>query len=100
MLQQADTQKRGYLDFTDFKRFVKSLKSRPELDRLYKKVSDGSDELTFSAFERFMRTTQKVSPHVRHNDVRSNLCTVVSQWYRTRAHFLALRIQSQQREAS
>ncbi|KAI0657617.1 1-phosphatidylinositol-4,5-bisphosphate phosphodiesterase 1 [Cubamyces menziesii] len=59
--QQADTQKRGYLDFTDFKRFVKSLKSRPELDRLYKKVSDGSDELTFSAFERFMRTTQKSS---------------------------------------
>ncbi|KAH9903290.1 1-phosphatidylinositol-4,5-bisphosphate phosphodiesterase 1 [Cubamyces lactineus] len=59
--QQADTQKRGYLDFTDFKRFVKSLKSRPELDRLYKKISGGGDELTFSAFEQFMRVTQKSS---------------------------------------
>ncbi|KAI0772976.1 1-phosphatidylinositol-4,5-bisphosphate phosphodiesterase 1 [Trametes elegans] len=57
--KQADSQKRGYLDFNDFKQFVKSLKARPELDRLYKKLVNGGDVLTFTAFEQFMRDTQK-----------------------------------------
>ena len=54
-------QNRGYLDFNDFRRFVKGLKARPELDRLHKKLSqDFGGILTYAAFERFMRTTQKV----------------------------------------
>ncbi|KAI0366571.1 PLC-like phosphodiesterase [Pilatotrama ljubarskyi] len=75
--QQADTQQRGYLDFADFKRFVKSLKARPELDRLYKKLVNGGDGLTFSAFEEFMRTTQKSSlsrPELEHIFLRYSTC--------------------------
>ncbi|KAI0357698.1 PLC-like phosphodiesterase [Trametes cingulata] len=67
--QQADSQQRGYLDFADFKRFVKSLKARPELDRLYKKLVNGADGLTFPAFEEFMRSTQKSTlsrPELEH----------------------------------
>lgn len=55
-----DSQHRGYLDFSDFKRFVKSLKARPEVDRLYKKVAAGKNAITYAAFEKFMRTSQKV----------------------------------------
>ncbi|EIM87228.1 uncharacterized protein STEHIDRAFT_146709 [Stereum hirsutum FP-91666 SS1] len=36
--QQADVSNAGYLDFANFQRFVKLLKTRPELDRLYKKL--------------------------------------------------------------
>ena len=56
---------RGYLDFTDFKRFVKSLKARPELDRLFKKITGGEPAMTFPMFERFMRDSQKVRPASR-----------------------------------
>ena len=59
-MQQADSQNRGYLDFADFKRFVKSLKARPELDRLFKKITNGESEMSFAAFEQFMRNSQKV----------------------------------------
>ncbi|KAL0568203.1 hypothetical protein V5O48_013787 [Marasmius crinis-equi] len=34
----ADSSHRGFLDFDDFKQFVKLLKARPELDRLYRKL--------------------------------------------------------------
>jgi phosphatidylinositol phospholipase C delta len=60
--QQADTQNRGFLDFSQFQRFVKMLKSRPELDRLYKKICSANHGLfDFHAFEVFMRDSQKVS---------------------------------------
>ena len=60
-VQQADTQNRGYLDFADFKLFVKSLKARPELDRLFKKITNGESGLKFPEFEQFMRKSQKVT---------------------------------------
>ncbi|CDO77451.1 hypothetical protein BN946_scf184857.g58 [Trametes cinnabarina] len=59
--QQADTQNRGFLDFADFKLFVKCLKARPELDRLFKKLANGGSGLTLSSFEDFMRNIQKSS---------------------------------------
>jgi phosphatidylinositol phospholipase C delta len=61
-VQQADVQRRGFLDFDDFKRFVKLLKARPEVKRLYKKLcSFGGGSFSFQTFERFMRDHQKVS---------------------------------------
>ncbi|KAH9030092.1 PLC-like phosphodiesterase [Lactarius hengduanensis] len=51
--RQADVQKRGFLDFTDFKRFVKSLKARPELCSL----DNGS--FSYRTFDHFMRIHQK-----------------------------------------
>lgn len=54
--------RRGFLDFDDFKRFVKLLKARPEVKRLYKKLcSLGEGSFSFQTFERFMRDHQKVS---------------------------------------
>ncbi|THH08231.1 hypothetical protein EW145_g2843 [Phellinidium pouzarii] len=58
---EADTQKRGYLDFNDFRRFVKLLKDRPELKRLYRKLIGDYDTFNFGVFEKFMRTYQKSS---------------------------------------
>lgn len=55
-------QRREFLDFDDFKRFVKRLKARPEVERLYKKLSSfGGGTFSFETFERFMRDHQKVS---------------------------------------
>jgi phosphatidylinositol phospholipase C, delta len=60
--QQADVNNRGYLDFPQFQRFVKMLKARPELDRLYKKICSANNRLfDFPTFEVFMRNSQQVS---------------------------------------
>ena len=62
-VQQADVQNRGFLDFADFQRFVKLLKTRPELERLYKKLcAVHGGTFNFGVFEYFMREHQKVSP--------------------------------------
>jgi phosphatidylinositol phospholipase C delta len=50
------------LDFDDFKRFVKLLKARPEVKRLYEKLcSHDKGSFSFKTFEHFMRDHQKVS---------------------------------------
>ncbi|KAH9077817.1 PLC-like phosphodiesterase [Lactarius deliciosus] len=55
-----DVQKRGFLDFTDFKRFVKSLKARPEVERRYKKLcSLDNGSFSYRTFDHFMRIHQK-----------------------------------------
>ncbi|RDB15543.1 1-phosphatidylinositol 4,5-bisphosphate phosphodiesterase 1 [Hypsizygus marmoreus] len=58
----ADTEKKGYLDFTGFQTFVKTLKRRPDIESLYQKLStsDGST-FDFPAFEKFMRESQQSS---------------------------------------
>ncbi|KAF6757913.1 phosphoinositide-specific phospholipase C [Ephemerocybe angulata] len=60
LFQQADDQRRGYLDFDDFRRFVKLLKGRPEVHRLYNKLKarNGGD-FDYGVFELFMREKQK-----------------------------------------
>ncbi len=60
LVQRADTRQRQYLDFDDFRRFVKLLKGRPEIDRLYKKLMADSGIFDFNVFEKFMRENQKV----------------------------------------
>ena len=60
-LQEADSQGRSYLDFEDFRSFVKLVKVRPEITRLYKKLAaDNNSVFDFSVFENFKRETQKV----------------------------------------
>lgn len=62
LFKQADSQQSGFLDFTDFRKFVKLLKGRPELDLLYKKLSSkNGGKFTFTTFEAFMRNCQKSS---------------------------------------
>ncbi|KAF8331226.1 phosphoinositide-specific phospholipase C [Amanita rubescens] len=63
LFTQADVKNHGYLDFDDFRRFVKLLKGRPEIDRLYKKLIRLKNEeegvFDFKTFEYFMREVQK-----------------------------------------
>lgn len=56
----ADSKKSGKLDFEDFRRFVKGLKRRPEIKRLFR-VLKRDGEFTFTVFEKFMRESQQVS---------------------------------------
>ena len=57
----ADEEGKGTLDFPAFRRFVKALKARPELERIFNNLTKGNDgKLTFPLFLKFMRDTQKV----------------------------------------
>ena len=61
-LQQADKLQRGYLDFDDFRRFVKLLKARPEIDRIHKMLCAGNQgRFDFAIFENFLKNEQKVT---------------------------------------
>ncbi|KAF9050567.1 PLC-like phosphodiesterase [Panaeolus papilionaceus] len=55
------SQGKPYLDFEDFRAFVKLLKSRPEVERLYKKLISRSESevFDFDVFQCFMRNTQR-----------------------------------------
>ncbi|KAI9509539.1 PLC-like phosphodiesterase [Russula earlei] len=58
--KQADLQNRGFLDFDDFKRFVKLLKRRPEVKRIYQKLCLFDNMIfSFRTFEYFLREFQK-----------------------------------------
>ncbi|KAF5325342.1 hypothetical protein D9619_010084 [Psilocybe cf. subviscida] len=60
LFKQADTRNREYLDFDDFRKFVKLLKARPEIDRLYKRLrKENGDTFDIRAFEAFIREKQK-----------------------------------------
>ena len=57
----ADADCRGYLDIADFRRLVKLLNSRSEIDQLYQNVTkDYGGRLNYPCFEKFMRQDQKV----------------------------------------
>jgi len=57
----ADEERKGTLDFAAFRRFIKALKARPELERIFNDLTKGSDgKLTFPLFLKFMRNSQKV----------------------------------------
>ncbi|KAG5635168.1 hypothetical protein H0H81_012168 [Sphagnurus paluster] len=59
LFQRADTRQRNFLDFEDFRVFVKMLKSRPEIERLYRTLARDGDTFDLAVFERFMRDKQK-----------------------------------------
>lgn len=57
----ADEERKGTLDFAAFRRFVKALKARPELERIFDELTkDSGGKFTFPLFLKFMRDTQKV----------------------------------------
>ena len=57
----ADEECRGTLDFPAFRRFVKALKARPELEQIFNELTqDSNGKLTFPLFLKFMRDRQKV----------------------------------------
>jgi len=58
--KEADTHSRNFLDYNDFRYFVRLLKRRPEIDKLHHQISLNTGKFDFPAFERFMREFQKV----------------------------------------
>ncbi|KAG0300307.1 Phospholipase C [Dissophora globulifera] len=62
---QADEKKQGYLDFADFTHFVKLLKERKEVVRLFDRIAK-NDSMTLDEFTHFMINTQKTSFDLEH----------------------------------
>jgi phosphatidylinositol phospholipase C, delta len=56
---EADKEHNKSLSYDEFRDFVAKLKERPELTEIFKETK-GDGEFTFSTFESFMKTTQKV----------------------------------------
>ncbi|KAJ7448275.1 1-phosphatidylinositol-4,5-bisphosphate phosphodiesterase 1 [Mycena galericulata] len=61
LFQQADSNKHDFLDFEDFGRFVKLLRARPDLVRLYQKLTKRHGCFDFDVFQRFMKDTQRTT---------------------------------------
>ncbi|KAF5345096.1 hypothetical protein D9756_011157 [Leucocoprinus leucothites] len=59
LFKQADAYDRRYLDFEDFRRFVKLLKTRKEIVRLFESLKGKSEHFDFEVFSQFMRRDQK-----------------------------------------
>ncbi|KAF7343265.1 Phosphoinositide phospholipase C [Mycena venus] len=61
MFQQADSNKNDLLDFEDFRRLVKVLKARPDIERLYKKLIKKRGSFDFEVFQTFMKDAQRTT---------------------------------------
>ncbi|KAJ7914426.1 1-phosphatidylinositol-4,5-bisphosphate phosphodiesterase 1 [Mycena leptocephala] len=61
LFQQADSSKNNFLDFEDFGRFVRLLKARPDIERLYKKLIKKRGCFDFDVFQAFMRDAQRTT---------------------------------------
>lgn len=59
---EADAGKKGFLTFEEFTIFVRRLKERPEVEKVYMEVK-GQGEFDFACFQRFMKDTQRVCTH-------------------------------------
>ncbi|KAG6835937.1 hypothetical protein H0H93_013154 [Arthromyces matolae] len=62
MFDDADTEKKGYLDYTAFQTFVRTLKRRPEIEQIYKDLCDSNGgKFDFPAFDKFLSDVQHSS---------------------------------------
>ncbi|KAF8965764.1 PLC-like phosphodiesterase [Flammula alnicola] len=60
MFKDADTLKRGYLDFEQFQKFAKVLKRRPDIEGIYAKLCTANGgKFELDAFIKFMKEYQK-----------------------------------------
>ncbi|KAF8153385.1 1-phosphatidylinositol-4,5-bisphosphate phosphodiesterase 1 [Crassisporium funariophilum] len=62
LFKEADSQKRGHLDFSEFQKFARVLKRRPELEGIYGNLcSSNGGKFDLAAFVKFMKEYQKSS---------------------------------------
>ncbi|MBW0506130.1 hypothetical protein O181_045845 [Austropuccinia psidii MF-1] len=54
----ADSQRRGYLDFPAFQHFVRLIKTRTDLEVLFKELTSNRNTMSFAEFLNFMQKTQ------------------------------------------
>ncbi|CAB4412005.1 unnamed protein product [Rhizophagus irregularis] len=72
---EADTQNNGWLDFTDFQRFVKIIKKRPELDNLFESLAKTKkDILTLQEFKDFLLIVQKCNLKEDYDNLYYKFC--------------------------
>ncbi|KAJ7802523.1 PLC-like phosphodiesterase [Mycena olivaceomarginata] len=61
LFQRADSNKNDCLDFEDFRRFVKILKARPDIEIIYKKLIKKRGLFDFGVFQAFMKDSQRTT---------------------------------------
>jgi len=76
---EADAGNKGFLTYEEFKIFVRGLKERPEVEKVYLEVK-GQGEFDFACFQRFMKDSQRVcTPTLQLNHVSDLLGTQTSR---------------------
>ncbi|KAF7297832.1 Phosphoinositide phospholipase C [Mycena kentingensis (nom. inval.)] len=58
LYEHADADNKGVLDLDSFRIFVKRLKARPDIERIYKKLASKHGQFDFAAFQCFMKDVQ------------------------------------------
>lgn len=58
---KADTNKTGFLNFDEFKDFIRRLKYRPDIRDIYKSIDPNSEGITLDAFLTFLSETQGIN---------------------------------------
>ncbi|KAJ7742571.1 PLC-like phosphodiesterase [Mycena metata] len=61
IFEASDPNHNNCLDFEDFRQFVKLLKARPDIDRLYKRLIKERGYFDFDVFQTFMRDIQRTT---------------------------------------
>ncbi|CAG8546710.1 16603_t:CDS:10 [Dentiscutata erythropus] len=72
---EADQNKDGWLDFTDFQRFVELIKKRDELDKLFNSLAkERGNILTLQEFKDFLDGVQKCTLKDEYDDLYYKYC--------------------------
>ena len=59
--EKADTNKTGFLNFDEFKDFIRRLKYRPDIKDIYKSIDPNSEGVSLDVFLTFLRETQGIN---------------------------------------
>ncbi|KAJ8094448.1 hypothetical protein PM082_010882 [Marasmius tenuissimus] len=60
VFKEADIHHQDYLDYEGFRRLVKIVKRKPEIEKIYNQLySSGGGQLSFAVFEKFMQDSQE-----------------------------------------
>lgn len=59
--EKADTNKTGFLNFEEFKDFIRRLKARADIKDIYKSIAPSNEGIPLDAFLKFLRETQGIS---------------------------------------
>ena len=63
---KADTNKTGFLNFDEFKDFIRSLKHRADIKEIHKKIDPNSEGISLDVFLTFLRETQGINIQSNH----------------------------------
>ncbi|EGG00001.1 uncharacterized protein MELLADRAFT_112249 [Melampsora larici-populina 98AG31] len=55
----ADSEQKGYLDFSGFQQFIKLVKRRTDLDEIFQNITSGKETMSVEDFITFMQTVQR-----------------------------------------